>query len=81
MSRVMTEVGPRLGAALTELHFRYFCDKLAAAICPAYFDYIFRQASSQLTAIDPPLSLGICDLFGYVFRTYSRLLLLSMASF
>ena len=39
----MSEVGPRLGSALTELHFRYFCDKLAAAFCPAYFDYIFRQ--------------------------------------
>ena len=44
MSRVMAEVGPRLGPALSELHFRYFCDKLAASFCPRYFDSVFRQA-------------------------------------
>jgi len=43
MSRVMAEVGARLGSGLSELHFRYFCDKLAAAFCPCYFAYIFRQ--------------------------------------
>lgn len=42
VSRVMSEVAPRLGGALSELHFRYFCDKLASSFCQCYFAYIFR---------------------------------------
>lgn len=46
VSRVLAEVGPALGGSLNELHFRYFCDKLAASFCPVYIDYIFRWADS-----------------------------------
>lgn len=43
-SRVLAETAPRLGPALTALHFRYFCDKLAVSFCPRFYEYIFRQA-------------------------------------
>ena len=43
-SRTLAEAAPRLGPALSPLHFRYFCDKLAASLCPRYYEYIFRCA-------------------------------------
>jgi hypothetical protein len=43
-SRVLAETAPRVGPALSALHFRYFCDKLAVSFCPRYYEYIFRSA-------------------------------------
>ena len=41
-SRVLAETAPRVGPALSALHFRYFCDKLAVSFCPRFIEYIFR---------------------------------------
>ena len=41
-SRVLAETAPRIGPALSPLHFRYFCDKLAVSFCPRFYEYIFR---------------------------------------
>lgn len=43
-SRVLAETAPRIGPALSPLHFRYFCDKLAVSLCPRFYEYIFRRA-------------------------------------
>jgi len=43
-SRVLSEVAPAVGGALSPLHFRYFCDKLAASFCPRFYENIFRRA-------------------------------------
>jgi hypothetical protein len=43
-SRVLAETAPRIGPALSPLHFRYFCDKLAVSFCPRFYEYIFRCA-------------------------------------
>ena len=43
-SRVLAETAPRIGPALSPLHFRYFCDKLAVSFCPRFYEYIFRHA-------------------------------------
>ena len=44
-SRVLAETAPRIGPALSPLHFRYFCDKLAVSLCPRFYEYIFRCPS------------------------------------
>ena len=44
-SRVLAETAPRIGPALSPLHFRYFCDKLAVSFCSRFYEYIFRRAS------------------------------------
>ncbi|CAL8463747.1 g3281 [Coccomyxa elongata] len=56
-SRVLAETAPRVGPALTALHFRYFCDKLAVSFCPRFIEYIFRcrkisEAGSQQLLLD-----------------------------
>ena len=43
-SRVLAETAPRIGPALSPLHFRYFCDKLAVSFCPRFYETIFRRA-------------------------------------
>jgi hypothetical protein len=45
-SRALAETAPRLGPALSPLHFRYFCDKLSLSFCPRFYEYIFRCAAS-----------------------------------
>jgi hypothetical protein len=47
-SRVLSDVGQRLGGSLDPLHFRYFCDKLAASFCPRYYEYIFRWVPNMI---------------------------------
>ncbi|CAL5224462.1 g7153 [Coccomyxa viridis] len=56
-SRVLAETAPRIGPALSPLHFRYFCDKLAVSFCPRFYEYIFRcrkvsEAGSQQLLLD-----------------------------
>ncbi|EIE27794.1 hypothetical protein COCSUDRAFT_26904 [Coccomyxa subellipsoidea C-169] len=56
-SRVLAETAPRVGPALSALHFRYFCDKLAVSFCPRFIEYIFRcrkvsEAGSQQLLLD-----------------------------
>lgn len=46
-SRVLAETAPRIGPALSPLHFRYFCDKLAVSLCPRFYEYIFRWPPSH----------------------------------
>ena len=46
-SRTLAEAAPRLGPALSPLHFRYFCDKLSVSFCPRYYEYIFRCVQSR----------------------------------
>ena len=41
-SRVLAELGPRIGGILNDNHFRYFCDKLANSFTPRFYDYIFK---------------------------------------
>lgn len=41
-SKVVGQVGPRIGAALTTNYFRFFCDKLANSFTPRFYEYIFR---------------------------------------
>ena len=45
-SRTLAEAAPRLGPALSPLHFRYFCDKLSVSFCPRFYEYIFRCAAA-----------------------------------
>ena len=52
-SRVLAETAPRIGPALSPLHFRYFCDKLAVSLCPRFYEYIFRY---------PPRTTSACAL-------------------
>lgn len=54
-SRVLAETAPRVGPALSPLHFRYFCDKLAVSLCPRFYEYIFRRASLS-PALHPALT-------------------------
>ena len=54
-SRVLAETAPRIGPALSPLHFRYFCDKLAVSFCPRFYEYIFRWPPPTTSA--PPLLL------------------------
>ncbi|KAK9820837.1 hypothetical protein WJX81_002519 [Elliptochloris bilobata] len=56
-ARVVAEVAPAVGSALSPLHFRYFCDKLAASFCPRFYETIFRcrkvgEAGSQQLLLD-----------------------------
>ena len=44
-ARVLADVAPAVGGALSPLHFRYFCDKLAASFCPRFYENIFRRAA------------------------------------
>ena len=44
-ARVLADVAPAVGGALSPLHFRYFCDKLAASFCPRFYETIFRCAA------------------------------------
>ena len=46
-SRGLAETAPRIGPALSPLHFRYFCDKLAVSLCPRFYEYIFRCPPSH----------------------------------
>ena len=65
-SRVLAETAPRIGPALSPLHFRYFCDKLAVSFCPRFYEYIFRQA---------PIAFRTGSLsFPTVFETHNPLL-------
>lgn len=41
-SRVLGDVGPKIGAALNLNYFRFFCDKLANSFTPRFYEYIFR---------------------------------------
>ena len=41
-SRVLAELGPRIGGFLNDNHFRYFCDKLANSFTPRFYDYILK---------------------------------------
>lgn len=43
-SKVVGQVGPRIGSALNTNYFRFFCDKLANSFTPRFYEYIFRQA-------------------------------------
>ena len=45
-SKVLGQVGPRVGASLNTNYFRFFCDKLANSFTPRFYEYIFRQGSS-----------------------------------
>ena len=56
VSRVLGDAGPRLGAALSELHFRFLCDKLAASFCPRFYDYIFRYAPDMTVFLQERVS-------------------------
>ena len=58
-SRVLAETAPRIGPALSPLHFRYFCDKLAVSFCPRYYEYIFRWPS-HITSASAVLMLHGC---------------------
>ncbi|KAL3139007.1 hypothetical protein ABBQ32_005811 [Trebouxia sp. C0010 RCD-2024] len=56
-SKVVGQVGPRIGAALTTNYFRFFCDKLANSFTPRFYEYIFRcrkigEAGSQQLLLD-----------------------------
>ena len=56
-SRTLAELGPRLGRSLSENHFRYVCDKLAASFCPRFYEAVFRcrkisEAGSQQLLLD-----------------------------
>lgn len=47
-SKVVGQVGPRIGAALTPNYFRFFCDKLANSFTPRFYEYIFRYTLHAL---------------------------------
>ena len=64
LSRVLTEAGPKLGAALSDSHFRYFCDKLGASFAPRFAEALFRcrrisEAGSQQLLLDTQAIRGI----------------------
>lgn len=41
-SKVLGQLGPRIGASLSGNYFRFFCDKLANSFTPRFYEYIFR---------------------------------------
>jgi hypothetical protein len=43
-SKVLGQIGPRIGASLNGNYFRFFCDKLANSFTPRFYEYIFRYA-------------------------------------
>lgn len=64
LSRVLTEAGPKLGAALSDAHFRYFCDKLGASFAPRFAEALFRcrrisEAGSQQLLLDTQAIRGL----------------------
>lgn len=52
-SKVVGQVGPRIGAALNTNYFRFFCDKLANSFTPRFYEYIFRRAFLALLSHKP----------------------------
>lgn len=64
LSRVLTEAGPKLGAALSDSHFRYFCDKLGASFAARFAEALFRcrrisEAGSQQLLLDTHAIRGL----------------------
>ena len=59
-SRVLAETAPRIGPALSPLHFRYFCDKLAVSLCPRFYEYIFRCPCLLAAMSASALGCGAC---------------------
>lgn len=47
-SKVLQQMGPRIGAALNANYFRFFCDKLANSFTPRFYEYIFRCTVQSL---------------------------------
>ena len=63
-SKTLSELGPKIGAALNENHFRFFCDKLANSLAPRFFEAIFRcrkigEAGSQQLLLDTQAIKGL----------------------
>ena len=63
-SKTLSELGPKVGAALNENHFRFFCDKLANSLAPRFFEAIFRcrkigEAGSQQLLLDTQAIKGL----------------------
>lgn len=63
-SKVVGQVGPRIGASLNNNYFRFFCDKLANSFTPRYYEYIFRcrkigEAGSQQLLLDTQAIKGL----------------------
>lgn len=63
-SKVLGQVGPRIGASLNGNYFRFFCDKLANSFTPRFYEYIFRcrkigEAGSQQLLLDTQAIKGL----------------------
>lgn len=63
-SKVLGQIGPRIGASLNGNYFRFFCDKLANSFTPRFYEYIFRcrkigEAGSQQLLLDTQAIKGL----------------------
>ncbi|DBA83910.1 hypothetical protein WJX77_004419 [Trebouxia sp. C0004] len=63
-SKVLGQIGPRIGASLNANYFRFFCDKLANSFTPRFYEYIFRcrkigEAGSQQLLLDTQAIKGL----------------------
>ncbi|KAK9858463.1 hypothetical protein WJX84_000384 [Apatococcus fuscideae] len=63
-SKTLSELGPKIGSALNDNHFRFFCDKLANSLAPRFFEAIFRcrkigEAGSQQLLLDTQAIKGL----------------------
>lgn len=63
-SKVLGQIGARIGASLNGNYFRFFCDKLANSFTPRFYEYIFRcrkigEAGSQQLLLDTQAIKGL----------------------